>query len=244
MRQRALGLGLALALALAPGAASPRSEGALVHTAFSAECSRQFDWFAVGLFYSHRLSGQPGPITRLLACNPAELVTYTGMDIGPTFVHPNLRDHALVRERGYPSYNKPGSLMFWTSSKQVRRRYAGRRRAGPGAAHASSRRLRLTLATALSPARLCRPPARPPASLLGRRPSSPSSSSSTRTCCCAARSSRSRSARRAARSSPPSTRTWSAQPRRLRAASSLPRTCTGRRRSAASTSSTRRTRGA
>lgn len=87
-----------------------------VHTAFSAECSPLFDWYAVGLFYSHRLSAQPGPITRLLACNRDQLAGYKGLSIGPTFVHPNLRAHALVSEAGNPTYNKPGSLALWLAS--------------------------------------------------------------------------------------------------------------------------------
>lgn len=92
---------------------------ALVHTAFSAECNHQFDWFAVALFYSHGLSGQVGAITRLLACSAHELASYRGLSIGPTFVHPNLRAHPIIDEEGYPSYNKPGSLMFWLASAQV-----------------------------------------------------------------------------------------------------------------------------
>lgn len=104
------------AVVLCLGTAAPS-----LHTAFSAECTHQFDWFSVGLFYSHRLAGQPGPITRLLACTEEALRTYRGLDIGPTFVHPNLREHPLVAEKGYPSYNKPGSLMFWLDSARAPR---------------------------------------------------------------------------------------------------------------------------
>lgn len=86
-----------------------------VHTVFSAECNHAMTWQAVGLFYSHHASQQPGPITRLLACSPSQLETYSGIDIGPTFVHHNMRfgHPTLINETGYPSYNKPASVMFW-----------------------------------------------------------------------------------------------------------------------------------
>ena len=40
-------------------------------------------------------AGMRGKITRLLACSPEELLTYKGMDIGPTFVHPNYRHNPI-----------------------------------------------------------------------------------------------------------------------------------------------------
>ena len=47
-----------------------------------------------------------GKITRLLACSPEELLTYKGMDIGPTFVHPNYR-HNPINGDAYTSYITP-----------------------------------------------------------------------------------------------------------------------------------------
>jgi hypothetical protein len=49
-------------------AASVVSE-ATVHTIFSTECNRYFDWQSLGLVHSARTVGQKGPITRLMACN-------------------------------------------------------------------------------------------------------------------------------------------------------------------------------
>ena len=87
---------------------------ASVHTVFSAECNHALTWQAVALFHSHHESRQPGPITRLLACSEEQLATYRGIDAGPTFVHHNMRfGHPLIDETGYPSYNKPASVMFW-----------------------------------------------------------------------------------------------------------------------------------
>ena len=54
-----------------------------------------------------------GKITRLLACSPEELATYKGMDIGPTFVHPNYR-HNPINGDVSASYNKPASVMHFS----------------------------------------------------------------------------------------------------------------------------------
>ena len=87
-----------------------------VHTVFSAECNPMFDWHSVALFHSHRTSGQPGGITRLLACDKEALASYRGLDIGPTFVHPNLRHWA---GHNYAALNKPGSVKAWLESGEV-----------------------------------------------------------------------------------------------------------------------------
>ena len=64
-----------------------------LHVVFSAECIPAFDWQSVGLFYSFRHVGQPGKITRLLACSEEQLKTYpkVNLEMGPTFVHKNMR---------------------------------------------------------------------------------------------------------------------------------------------------------
>jgi hypothetical protein len=91
-----------------------------VHTVFSAECNPTFDWHSIALFHSHKTSGQPGNITRLLACDDDELATYHGLTIGQphgnTFVHHNHRkEHGM----NYAAYNKPASVFYWTRSGQV-----------------------------------------------------------------------------------------------------------------------------
>uniref|UniRef100_A0A7S4EWD7 ShKT domain-containing protein n=1 Tax=Chrysotila carterae TaxID=13221 RepID=A0A7S4EWD7_CHRCT len=88
----------------------------MIHTVFSAECNPTFDWHSVALFHSHRTSGQPGGITRLLACSPEKLRTYQGLDIGPTFVHRNHRD---VGGQNYAAFNKPASVTYWMASGEV-----------------------------------------------------------------------------------------------------------------------------
>lgn len=91
-------------------------ERANVHTVFSAECNPTFDWHSVALFHSHRTSGQPGGITRLLACSEEQLLTYQGLDIGPTFVH---RNHRGMGGMNYAAFNKPASVKYWTQSQAV-----------------------------------------------------------------------------------------------------------------------------
>ncbi len=74
-------------------------EASKVHTVFSAECNPTFDWHSIALFHSHKTSGQPGGITRLLACNKDELATYHGLSIGQPQARVRVRARARVRAR-------------------------------------------------------------------------------------------------------------------------------------------------
>jgi hypothetical protein len=121
MPTRAL-LAALLAARAAADAVAPR-----VHTVFCAECTDNFDYKSLGVFWSHRLSGMPGNVTRLLACDEHQLARYKGLHLGPTFVHKNhghlthVRDPDEPKPAPYgsrpsdqsPSYNKPGSIMHW-----------------------------------------------------------------------------------------------------------------------------------
>ena len=65
-----------------------------LHHAFTtpgplARSSAQFDYKSIGVFYSHNVSGMPGGVTRLLACDEEQLRGYKGLHIGPTLVHKN-----------------------------------------------------------------------------------------------------------------------------------------------------------
>lgn len=121
-----------MAAAMAAAAAAG-SLGYKVHTVFCAECTNNFDYKSIGAFWSHNISGMPGGITRLLACDPAQLKTYKGMNIGPTFVHKNWGRVSHTRELKpgetqhppgsrrtdmSPSYNKPGSIMHWVQESE------------------------------------------------------------------------------------------------------------------------------
>ena len=52
---------------LAAGAAGVEREPMRMHTVFGAECNHYFDWQSIGVVYSHRKAGVPGPITRCAA---------------------------------------------------------------------------------------------------------------------------------------------------------------------------------
>ena len=115
-------LHVALAVALLP--TTVRGKVGL-HLAFSAECNSLFDWHSVGIFYSFEYARQHGNITRLLACSEEQLKSYPRamLEVGPTFVHRNMRDDPLVDEVGYPSYNKPYSLMAWLEAGDIEEDY-------------------------------------------------------------------------------------------------------------------------
>ncbi|XP_047960115.1 peptidyl serine alpha-galactosyltransferase-like [Salvia hispanica] len=83
-----------------------------VHTLFSVECQKYFDWQTVGLMHSFRKAGQPGPITRLLSCTEQERKNYKGMDLAPTFEVPSMSLHPKTGD-WYPAINKPAGVVHW-----------------------------------------------------------------------------------------------------------------------------------
>ena len=95
-----------------------------LHTVFCAECTSNFDWKSAGAFYTHRVSGMPGKITRLLACTEEQRKVYpqSGLDMGPTFVHPNYVNNPHNHESS-GSYNKPASVMHWVREAQIDEMY-------------------------------------------------------------------------------------------------------------------------
>ena len=111
--QRIWALSWVVTAMLAPVVDSISSSSNL-HTVFTSECNnKQFDWFTAGVYESFRASGMQGSITRLLACSPAELERYKGLNLGPTFVHPNYRHNPLNGDVS-ASYNKPASVMHFS----------------------------------------------------------------------------------------------------------------------------------
>ena len=99
---------------------SVSAEGRSLHTVFCAECTSNFDWKSAGVFYTHRTSQMPGKITRLLACTEAQKKVYpkSGLEMGPTFVHPNYVDNPHNGESS-GSYNKPASVMHWVREANI-----------------------------------------------------------------------------------------------------------------------------
>lgn len=70
-----------------------------MHTIFSVECQKYFDWQTVGLMHSLRKSGHPGPVTRLLSCTNHALQVYKGMDLAPTLVVPSMSVDPVTKDR-------------------------------------------------------------------------------------------------------------------------------------------------
>lgn len=119
---------LLLSLSAATAAPLPEPQEPRVWTVFCAECTNNFDYKSIGVYWSHRLSGMPGGVTRLLACDEEQLKRYKGLNLGNTFVHRNYgriqhkrrvpegETHPPTGSRAQdssPSYNKPGSIMEW-----------------------------------------------------------------------------------------------------------------------------------
>ena len=77
-----------------------------------------FDWKSAGVFYTHRVSGMPGRVTRLLACTDEQRAVYpaASLALGPTFVHHN---HRGDERMNYAAFNKPASVNYWVNSGAV-----------------------------------------------------------------------------------------------------------------------------
>ena len=95
-----------------------------LHTVFCAECTNNFVWKDAGVFYTHRMLGTKGKITRLLACTEEQRRVYPqkSMDLGPTFVHPNYANNPHNHESS-GSYNKPASVMHWVREAKIDETY-------------------------------------------------------------------------------------------------------------------------
>lgn len=65
-----------------------------------------------------RRAGQAGPVTRLMSCTEAELRTYRGLDLMPTFVAPSFKADPEHND-DYSAYNKPGAIMAWLTVRAL-----------------------------------------------------------------------------------------------------------------------------
>ena len=133
--QRASGRAAACVRCSPPVHAHVRPERSLhCRSVFSAECIPAFDWQSVGLFYSFYHSKQPGRITRLLACEdeqlrvrapskaglrphlrlhtcaepaarPGQVYPKVNLEMGPTFVHKNMRYDKMNEAEKFDQYH-------------------------------------------------------------------------------------------------------------------------------------------
>ncbi|KAG8470608.1 hypothetical protein KFE25_009029 [Diacronema lutheri] len=93
-----------------------------VHTVFSTECSPYFDWQSIGVAHTHKLVGQPGPITRLSACPEEKRNAERDAQIIATHYHPTWEVHPTNNDT-YSAYNMPASVIHWMEHTTVREEY-------------------------------------------------------------------------------------------------------------------------
>ncbi|KAL4426165.1 hypothetical protein ABPG77_007447 [Micractinium sp. CCAP 211/92] len=114
-----------LLLSLLLGAAVPRARGeASIHTVITTECSPYFSWQTLGMFFSHKRSGQPGPITRIMCCTPEEYerLPEADRDLVPTHVAPSFTHHPRLGDV-YSAYNKPLAIIDWLAKNEVKEEF-------------------------------------------------------------------------------------------------------------------------
>lgn len=77
-----------------------------------------------GLVYSHRKSGQPGALTRVMSCTPEEwdALTEEQRNIVPTHVAPSYTKHPRTGDV-YSAYNKPVAVIDWLARNDVKEEY-------------------------------------------------------------------------------------------------------------------------
>ena len=93
------------------------------HTVYSTTCKPLFDWQSLALAYSHERVRQPGPLTRLLACDDDDAAERSARLGTQTYRHPDfgLPEHNRVQDR-YAAYNKPAGVLHWlTHARPVER---------------------------------------------------------------------------------------------------------------------------
>ena len=93
------------------------------HTGYSTTCKPFFDWQSLALAYSHQRVRQPGPLTRLLACDDDDAAERSARLGIRTYRHPDfgLPEHNRVQDH-YAAYNKPAGVLHWlTHARPVER---------------------------------------------------------------------------------------------------------------------------
>ncbi|KAL6778995.1 hypothetical protein ACKKBF_B19215 [Auxenochlorella protothecoides x Auxenochlorella symbiontica] len=113
-----------LGLVLLLGLALDGEAGSSVHTVFPTECTRYFTWQSMGMMLSHRLAGQPGPLTRIMSCTHEELEAMSPEErnICPTHVAPSYTVHPRTGDI-YSAYNKPVAVIDWLARTEVKEEY-------------------------------------------------------------------------------------------------------------------------
>jgi peptidyl serine alpha-galactosyltransferase len=76
------------------------------------------------MVYSHRKSGQPGPLTRIVSCTPEEWASLSEQEKNfvPTHVAPSFTRHPRTGDQ-YAAYNKPVAVIDWLARTDVKEDY-------------------------------------------------------------------------------------------------------------------------
>jgi len=77
-----------------------------------------------GMIFSHRKSGQPGPLTRIMSCTPEEWASLTPeqQTVMTTHVAPSYTHHPRTGDV-YSAYNKPVAVIDWLARNDVKEDY-------------------------------------------------------------------------------------------------------------------------
>jgi hypothetical protein len=101
-----------------PAAAAQQSAGAgskpNIHTLVLSDCSAYAGWQTLALAFSHRDTGQAGPLTRIMSCTDQEAKDQDKTLIGlvNTHIAPSYSTHPRTGDR-YVAYNKPSAVGDW-----------------------------------------------------------------------------------------------------------------------------------
>jgi peptidyl serine alpha-galactosyltransferase len=101
-------------------AAAPAS----LHTVVPTECTPYFTWQSVGMYFSHRRSGQHGAFTRILCCTTEQFTELSKEErtLVPTHVAPSYTHHPRIDDT-YNAYNKPVAVIDWLATTDVHEDY-------------------------------------------------------------------------------------------------------------------------
>lgn len=97
---------------------------ASVHTIVVTDCTQYFAFQTMGLAYSHWKARQPGPITRVMCCDKADVgsVTQEELDLVNTHIAPDFTTHPETGDV-YGAYNKPGAVMDFLEKNDVKEEF-------------------------------------------------------------------------------------------------------------------------
>lgn len=94
--------------------ASSGLDSSNVHTVFLTDCTTYSDWQTLGMVFSWRESGQPGPLSKVMCCTEDQAKKYNKdmLNLVKTHIAPSYTVHPSTGDV-YPAYNKPEAVIDW-----------------------------------------------------------------------------------------------------------------------------------